>query len=689
MIPLHGAWLGIAMVGMVLLPARALAGGTYAKLEVAFELPQLSGNPFDFTQNDVKVTFLCPDSQRVMVPAFFDGGQTWRVRFTPVMPGKHAIVAVTLNGKEISPLNLQVRVFDVAGTPQPGFVRIDPEDPLKFAFDDGTPYYPVGYNLGWRNENGPPLMDSLSRMGQAGVNWTRIWMSHWDGKNLDWAQRTADQPKLGELNLATARLWDQIVNAAEANNIHFHLVLQHHGQYSTRTNPNWAENPWNKVNGGWLESPIQFFTDPKAIALTKSKFRYIIARWGYSPSIMAWELFNEVEFTDAFEKNLDAVAAWHAEMAAFIREQDPYHHLITTSSDVNEPKLWPATDYYEAHTYPPDILSAMAVLEADKLPRPYFFGEIGSGNSSANQDAATLQRILWASIMSGASGAAQFWYWDIVEPKHLLGNYAAAQRFIARSGVLKQRGLKPIEVIPQTPKLTALSFASGMGWGAGKQTEFSIKPSGFIEGLGGMAAYLQGNGKNHDYFPVAVFHVEYPEDGTFSIRLDEMTADGATLEVQVDGKEAAQVILAAPPVFGPSSPQGPQRRNPRLDTTLEVPINAGKHTIQLHNSGGDWVHIRQITLTPYVPQLAVCAKGNDQFAALWIYRREATGDESISGTLRIPGLAEGTYRVTWWDTTRGEVLGNETANATESNGLTLKTPPIGQHIAAWIVAGDR
>ena len=32
----------------------------------------------------------------------------------------------------------------------------------------------------------------------------------------------------------------------------------------------------------------------------------------------------------------DAVAAWHTEMASFIRQQDPYHHLITTSSRTSD-----------------------------------------------------------------------------------------------------------------------------------------------------------------------------------------------------------------------------------------------------------------------------------------------------------------------------------------------------------------
>src|SRR5215213_3005078 len=78
-------------------------GRAYPKIEAAFELAALKGNPFDFTENDVKVTFAAPGGAEIMLPAFFDGGQTWRVRHTPTAPGKHVIKTVTLNGQTVDP----------------------------------------------------------------------------------------------------------------------------------------------------------------------------------------------------------------------------------------------------------------------------------------------------------------------------------------------------------------------------------------------------------------------------------------------------------------------------------------------------------------------------------------------------------------------------------------------------------
>ncbi len=163
-------------------------------LEATFELPQVQGNPFDFTQNDVRVTFVNPDGSQLTLPAFFDGGQTWRVRHTPTLPGKYAIRSVTLNGHDAQPQNLQPSAFDVSGTPRPGFVRQDPSNKMRFILDDGSPYYPVGYDLCWHTPGAPPLSESIARMGKAGVNWTRVWMCNWDGKNLDWAQAPPNSP---------------------------------------------------------------------------------------------------------------------------------------------------------------------------------------------------------------------------------------------------------------------------------------------------------------------------------------------------------------------------------------------------------------------------------------------------------------------------------------------------------------
>jgi hypothetical protein len=675
--------LGFLVALMAFSADSSALAAQFDKIESSFELPQVQGNPFDFTQNDVKVTLAGPEGSTQVVPAFFDGGQTWRVRFFPLVAGKYAISGVTLNGTDAQPQNLTPTDFEIGNPDKSGFVRIDRAHDHRFVMDDGAPFYPLGYNLGWHNEGEPPIPETLSRMGAAGLNWSRIWMCAWDGKNLDLQPKTATQVKLGYLDLATARKWDDIVNAAQAGGVYFHLVLQHHGEFSTGADPNWQDNPWSKANGGWLQSPLDFFADPKAIALTKAKYRYIIARWGYSPAIMAWELFNEVENTDAYKKDVAPVAAWHTTMANFIRQQDPYHHLLTTSSRLTDLRIFDSVDYIDAHDYPPDVLAAMPALDIHALAKPYFYGEIG-GNTSGKLEARTdnVNRLLWASIMSKASGAAQFWFWDIVERDHFIPLFSAVQKFVAQSGFTLQTDLQPINVEVQTPKIGPLEFGPGMDWGPWKTTDFVVHPSGQIDGIGGMAEYMQGKG-NKDMFSFASFKLDFPSEGTFSIAMSQIAPKGAILSASLDGAPPIKLNLQAPPPPFARGGDRPPQRDVLLNVTLSIPIPAGPHTLRLENPGEDWVRLKSFVLNPYAPQVGVLAKANDHFAILWVYRRESSGPDPIIASLRVPGLTSGTYQITWWDTQTATVSKTETVQVS-SGPLQLTTPPVKKDIALWI-----
>src|SRR5258708_15294672 len=272
---------------------------------------------------------------------------------------------------------MEKKDFDASGTPQAGFVRRDSREKTRFVLDNGNNYYPLGHNQPFGTGKPSELVSRLEKMAKAGENWTRIWMTHYDGKSLDWAEKGKGEP--GAYNLEAAKKWDEIIDAAEKNGIRLQMVLQHHGQYSTRVDPAWDANPWNKKNGGWIETPDEFFSNMRAIGLTKAKYRYILARWGYSTSIMAWDLFNEVENTDSIaHKHQDEVASWHTGMANFIRQNDPYKHLITTSADLQNTALWPNMAYYQLHSYTFDPAAA-ASLDARKYDKPVFYGEYGPG----------------------------------------------------------------------------------------------------------------------------------------------------------------------------------------------------------------------------------------------------------------------------------------------------------------------
>lgn len=621
-----------------------------ARLEITFRLPGLTGNPFDFTANDVRCAFRAPDGKTVEALAFFDGGDTWRVRLRPGAAGRYELARVTRNGAEVTPEGLSERSYTVERPAAPGFVRRDPQDATRFRFDNGEPYYPLGHNVAWasRGVDVAPIFDKMEKVGE---NWSRVWMNHWDNKNLDWVMNK--KLELGTLDLEVARRWDAIVEAAERNGIYFQMVLQHHGQYSSTVNPNWGENPWNRALGGFLEKPEDFFTDARAKALTKAKYRYIIARWGYSPSVMAWELYNEVQFTDAGrQRRFDVIAAWHKEMAEFIRAQDTYDHLVTTSSETDMPGLFDAMDFVQPHVYAPDVVIATQAADPAKWNKPIFFGEIGGSGDLHGDDGRVLHAILWSSLMSNASGAAQYWTWDNIEPRNLYHHFRSASEYLKASQMPRRMGkdLRAVRPVAETAARGTVSLGPGLGWAKSEQTEFTVSPSGTVEGIEKMSSYLQGNA-NRAMFPAATFHVDYKEDGLFRVQVGQSARAGAKVVLRVDGKTVAEQEFPA------------AERDTRQTATLEAKISRGKHVVRIENEGADWAVINRITLSPYGPAYQALGKANKDAAFLWVYRASAGGEgeaaspaPGTNGTVTIPGLSPGRYRVVWWDTEAGKPI---------------------------------
>ena len=661
------------------------AQGTYPKIEASFTVNAPIADPFDYS-NDVRVLMVQPDASTISLPAFFDGGATWRVRHTPTMAGLYSISNITLNGSPLSFSNLAPASWTVTGFPTgPGFVRVDPANPRRFITSNGRRYFPVGQNVAWGYTNGPSadyrVTTIFPKMGAAHENWSRVWMTHfydWQGLglNLDW-------PKVnntfGQLSLNNARNWDAIVAAADQAGIHFQMVLQHHGQYSSingsDVNPNWEQNPYNVANGGFLSNATDFFTDATAKALTKRKLRYIVARWGYSPSIMAFELFNEVQYTDAARANQwSNIEAWHNEMASFIRTNDVYHHLITTSDSLNEP-IWDQTDYYQHHEYPSDLITGIRDAQdiaASQPVAPDFSGECGIDTNAH----VGISPPVWAGLMAAQSGGAQPWWWDTIDPNNDYFLMQAAADFVTVSGLADEDALTK-----STPQITGgalgpLAFSPGGNWATATQSTFTVGDAA-PDGIGSAPSYLQGlyhlSMTPYGY----TFLVNYPQNGTFSVQVTQIASSGAGLEMFLDGNLRTNIAF-------PRNTNGDTATN----FTATIPVAAGSHSINITNNGLDWIVLGNITLNPYVSGLGTYAIGTNDWQALWIWNRTnvfaAAPGPSISGTVVVAGLDPGTYSGTWWDTFGAGALSNFTFTVTGSNvPVTLATPPILRSVALY------
>jgi hypothetical protein len=650
--------------------ARAI-GELYPRIEASFALTNVVADPFDYTVADVRVQIAQPDSTVVSVPAFFDGGTTWRVRHSPSLAGFYRVNGVTFNAQPVTVNNLQPGSWTVQGASySPGFVRVDLGNTNRFMTDNGRRYFPLGQNLAWDTSSTVNVVNLMAKLGAAHENWSRVWMDHWDGKNLDWPKVGSS---FGTLSLTVARKWDAIVSAAEQSGVCFQMTLHHHGQYSTTVDPNWPQNPYNTANGGFLSDPKLFFTDATAKALTRRKLRYAVARWGYSPAIMAWELFNEVQFTDAAQNGQwTNVASWHDEMAQFIRSQDAYHHLITTSSQLDQ-RIWNQCDYYQHHDYPTDLISALrdpAGIPTGQPVKPIFGGECGMDNTPYYG----LHAPIWAGLMSGQSGAAQEWYWDHIDSDNAYGLFKAARDFTMLSGLGDQDAVARSAPHVTCPQSTALVFSPGGSWSSASQDTFTVGDAA-PDGIGTLPSFLQGDYHRSMTSNGFTFFVNYPAGGgTFSAQVVTIARSGAGLQLFLDNTLA-------------NSASWPANTNGDISTnfTLSISVPAGAHTIKLWDQGQDWVNLGNLTFDPYVPILGAYQVGNTNFAALWIWHRtniySANANITVSGTFPLAGLRPGNYLGTWWDTFAGVALSNFNFSVVSTNAITVAIPPVLRSVA--------
>ena len=657
---------------------RISAQGTYSKIEASFNLTNLTTDPFDYTVTDVRVQILQPDNSTVSLPAFFDGGATWRVRHMPTMAGAYSIIGITKNGTAISAGNLQPVSWLVAGPPTgAGFIRVDPNNARRFITSNGRRFFPRGEDVAW-DVSPHNVTNVFWKMAAAHENWSRVWMDHWDGKNLDWPASGPTLP-LGQLNLTVAQKWDGIVAAADQAGVHFQLTLQHHGQYSTTVDPNWGQNPYNVSNtigstNGFLTNAVQFFTNATAISVTQRKMRYAVARWGYSPSIMAWELFNEVQFTDAGQNGQwGIVQSWHDTMATFIKSQDIYHHLVTTSSDLTEP-IWDDVDYYTHHDYPNDVITGLqdaTDITASQPVRPDFGSECGTnGTPMLGVDAP-----LWAGIMNGQAGNEQPWWWDGMDAENDYIYFRALSDFVTVSGLGDQN------VVNKTsPQVTGgtdgpLAFAPGGGYADAKQDTFVVGDTA-PDGIGAAPSFLQGNYHRPMTPNGYTFLVNYPQSGTFSVQVLEIAASGGGVEIFLDGNLETNILFPAPGA------------DTTTNFTASIPVSAGPHSINITDPGLDWIVLGNITLNPYAPAMSAYALGNTNFSAIWVWNRanvfDPNANSPLAGAVQVAGLNPGTYSGTWWDTFAGVALSNFTFIVVGTNAATVNTPSILRSAALYV-----
>lgn len=443
------------------------------------EYKKLELNPFDYREFKIQGRFKSPSEKEYVIPAFwyqdYDivvnrgwaqnpsgisgmpstnpdepqglemvnliGDPHFRLRYLPEEAGTHELtIEVVKNNVVVQTLKQSIEVADNTEKVYKGVISVEEKNKRNFVFENGDTFIPVGQNTAWYTSSTRKTEDFqvwFDKMSENEANFTRIWMATWSF-SLHWGSDFKDFTS--RFN-AAARL-DRTIEYAETYDIYYMLTLLNHGQFSAITNAEWIKNPWNKANGGILELPSHFFTNKEAKDIYKQQLLYIIARYGHSSHMMAYELFNEVDWTDQFSSI--NVHLWHKDMAEFVKDNDPYQRLVTTSYkgqtgsayQLNSINFTNPHDYsYNNKQITIDLVKTLDRLFND-YNKPVLHSEIGvnweSGVATAGVDPTgiSLKQSQWVGIMGGGAGAAMNWWWDSwVHPNDLYYRFEGIGKF--------------------------------------------------------------------------------------------------------------------------------------------------------------------------------------------------------------------------------------------------------------------
>ncbi|MGQ9729792.1 MAG: DUF5060 domain-containing protein [Candidatus Zipacnadales bacterium] len=712
-------------------PPRPLA--QFDALEWTLNLAATYDNPFDPDDIQVEATFSCPSGKRMTVGGFFyvpydriivhdqerlrkTGDPVWKVRFTPPEPGPYRLTVKATDRS--GTVTAEAVSFEVIPSERPGFVRRAKRTPHYLEFDSGEPYFAIGENMSWGGVRQTLDYDMwLPALGESGGNFARIWLVRWN-MGLEWSPQDPGHRGefygLGRYSPDNAWRLDYVLNLAAQNGIYCMLALGYHGELMDREayfgEQCWVYNPYNAANGGPCQKPDEFWTNEEARRLYKQRLWYYVARYAYNTHIQSWEFWNEVV----------APADWVAEMAAYLREIDPYDHLITTT--YGYPEVWsiPEIDFTQTHTYGTDDkrhdsaadIARLCRAHTQQFDKPHLVGEFGIDwkTSDTNHDpeghGVNLHNGLWAAMGSRSLGGAMIWYWDgYVHALDLYREFHALRRFVndvpwnKLKFRLAQTTPPTVATEPDTP-WGVVTVKPPLEWARATGTDFVVQPYGRVEGPGEFSSFLFSPSKPDLRQPLR-FRVTCPGGGQLVMHVGRVSAR-ARLQVNIDGQQAWEKEFVA----GPAG-EGEYKATEWLeqygiwqstfDQEYAIDLPPGEHTLSLDNVEGDWLEVREYRfigcLDPqYAGTLDVYGIQTQDYAILWLHNRvhnwynRSHGNpiEPVTGaSFELLGLRDGSYTITWYDTYTGLRTCEEEARCGESR-LRIVVPEVKQDVACKI-----
>jgi len=305
----------------------------------------------------------------------------WKARYAPSELGKWSFEYVFRNAQGQSAEGSGSFEVVRGRVHQKGWARVNPQNPFRFVFEDGSPYYPIGFQDGVFDNNhngscldneameGPfrpdpegkrpkppagalfargPSMNPVNgdvlfgRHARAGFNLWRFSPNNFSIKVFT----------LDEVDWQEAALVDELARMTRKYDIRFFYGIF-----------------------GFTNALNDRADDEQGMMKVKRIIKYSVDRWG--AYVDFWELLNEQKASDA----------WYAITVPYLKSIDPYHKPVATSwerpelegIDVNAPHWYGNEDELSS-----DLVTADRARRDKKLGKPVVYGE--QGNSRGSED---------------------------------------------------------------------------------------------------------------------------------------------------------------------------------------------------------------------------------------------------------------------------------------------------------------
>ena len=654
-------------------------------------------NPYDYSANVMTVYYTSPDGKTFKTDGFFvkkEGDEAFVSRFTPAVSGVWKYkVELRSEGRVI--FRDSSGSFECTKEKQgQGFVGVSTRDPLFFEFKDSKePFFAVGQSLCW--STGSVMEDYerwMQRLSENGVNFIRIWMAPWS-----FGLETEALKDYGHRE-TQMKMLDEIIKMGEEKGIYIMLCFLAHGEFSLDYNSEWKNNPYNREKGGMLEVPGEFFASKEAFETYRNRIRYICARWGYSPNVMAYEAINEAELTHNYSARI--MKSWHKKVFDEIKKYDIYGKLLTTSfsGDLKEESIWKMkeVDFTQTHIY---FLrdAAVEIFDVSKkkireFSKPHIVSEFGIdiyddfAKKGKDPRGLHIHNAVWAGAFSLSAGTPMTWWWDVyVDELDLYGIYGRLARFL--EGIIWGRGdfyeMENPDIRVKNPGDEAgnIVVTAKNRWVEPAARKYFVRTDGRVINSEDFFSYVSGEEN------AQVFVTRNPVPGRAVIRISGLQGD-SLLEIKVNEQVVLEENLSAKDSGG-SLNEKEGRYEADVERAFYIELGVGANETAIVNKGPGNIILYGIEFENHrgasYPGVFVSGMQSKRAAYAWIKNSRSTWENAEPGMVaetefRIRGLDTARYLIRVYDTHKGEYI-LEKQEIMDTGILKIELPAFERDIA--------